>query len=49
MKKAKQEINRQKLDLSQWKDVVIAAGIFVAIVGVAFFAPEFLPAAIAAI
>lgn len=49
MKKAKQEINRQKLDLSQWKDVVIAAGIFVAIVGVAFFAPEFLPTALAAI
>jgi len=49
MKKAKQEINRQNLDLSKWKDVVIAAGIFVAIVGVAFFAPEALPAALAVI
>jgi hypothetical protein len=49
MKKAKQEISRQNLDLSQWKDVVIAAGIFVAIVGVAFFAPEALPAVLVAI
>lgn len=46
MQKAKQEINRRHLNMKNRKDVIIAAGIFVTIVGVAFFAPEALPAAL---
>ena len=49
MKKAKAEINKKHLNLKKRKDLIIAAGIFVAIVGVAFFAPEVLPAVLAAI
>lgn len=49
MKKAKAEINKKHLNLKKAKDLIIAAGIFVAIVGVAFFAPEVLPAVLAAI
>ena len=37
------------LNLRNAKDLIIAAGIFVAIVGVAFFAPEALPGALALI
>lgn len=39
MKKAKAEIKRKKLNLNKYQDLIIAAGIFVAIVGVAFFVP----------
>ena len=46
MKQAKSEIKRKHLNLKNAKDLLIAAGIFVAIVGVAFFAPEVLPAAL---
>lgn len=49
MKKAKAEINKKHLNLKKAKDLIIAAGIFVAIVGVAFFAPEVLPAVLVAI
>ena len=49
MKKAKSEIKRKGLNLKNAKDLIIAAGIFVAIVGVAFFAPEALPGALALI
>lgn len=49
MKKAKAEIKRKKLNLNIYKDLIIAAGIFIVIVGVAFFAPEALPAVIPAI
>lgn len=49
MQNAKKEIQKHNLDLNKWTDVLIAAGIFVAIVGVAFFAPEALPFALAAI
>ena len=37
------------LNLRNARDLIIAAGIFVAIVGVAFFAPESLPGALALI
>lgn len=49
MKRAKSEINKKHLNLNNAKDLVIAAGIFVSIVGVAFFAPAALPAALLAI
>ncbi len=49
MQKAKYEIKRRGLNLRNAKDLIIAAGIFVAIVGVAFFAPEALPGALALI
>lgn len=49
MKRAKAEIKRWKLNLNKYKYLIIAAGIFVAIVGVAFFAPEALPAVLPAI
>lgn len=49
MKRAKAEIKRRKLNLNKYKYLIIAAGIFVAIVGVAFFAPEALPAVLPAI
>ncbi len=48
MKQAKKEIKNKGLDMSKWGDVLIAVGIFVAIVGVALFAPEALPAALLA-
>lgn len=46
MKKAKSEIKKKHLNLKNSKDLIIAAGIFVAIVGVAFFSPAALPAAL---
>lgn len=49
MQEAKREIHRRKLNLSVNKDLLIAAGIFVTAVGVAFVAPEFLPALLAAV
>ena len=49
MQQAKAEINRQQLNLNDYKDLILAAAIFVGIVGVAFFAPEALPAALALI
>lgn len=49
MKKAKQEIKSKHLDLSFNKDLLIAAGIFVIVVGVAFVAPEFIPALLSGI
>ena len=49
MQKAKAEIKRRGLNPINAKDLIIAAGIFVAIVGVAFFAPEALPGALALI
>lgn len=49
MKKAKKEIQDKHLDLSKAADLLVAAAIFVAIVGVAFVAPESLPILLAAI
>ena len=49
MQEPKREIHRRKLNLSVNKDLLIAAGIFVTAVGVAFVAPEFLPALLAAV
>ena len=49
MQKAKAEIKRRGINLRNAKDLIIAAGIFVAIVGVAFFAPEALLGALALI
>ena len=49
MQEAKREIHRRKLNLSVNKDLLIAAGIFVTVVGVAFVAPEFLPVLLAAV
>lgn len=49
MQEAKREIHRRKLNLSVNKDLLIAAGIFVTAVGVAFVAPEFLPVLLAAV
>ena len=46
MQKAKAEIKRRGINLGNAKDLIIAAGIFVAIIGVAFFAPEALPGAL---
>ena len=42
-------MKRRELNLRNANDLIIAAGIFVAIVGVAFFAPESLPGALALI
>ncbi|MBF0818448.1 hypothetical protein [Streptococcus acidominimus] len=42
-REAKTEINRRGLNLNINKDLVVAAGIVVALVGVAYFAPAFLP------
>ena len=49
MKKAKAEINKKHINLKNSKYLIISAGIFVDIVGVAFFAPEVLPAVLVAI
>ena len=49
MQNAKREIKSRNLNLSVSKDLLIAAGIFVTIVGTAFVAPEFLPALLAAV
>ena len=40
MQKTKAEIKRRGLNLINAKDLIIAAGIFVAIVGVAFLLPR---------
>ena len=42
-------MKRRGLNLRNAKDLIIAAVIFVAIVGVAFFSPEALPLALALI
>lgn len=49
MKKAKSEINKKHLNLKNIKDLIIAAGIFITIIGVAFFAIEALPMVLVAI
>ena len=49
MRKAKSEIQRRNLNLNNHKHLIIAAAIFLTIVGVAFFAPAALPLALAAI
>ena len=46
MRKAKSEISRRHINLKKYKGRIIAAGIFVVIVGVAFFSPAFLPTAL---
>lgn len=46
MKKVKREISRRKINLKKRKGRIIAAGIFVVIVGVAFFSLGFLPTAL---
>lgn len=49
MKNAKAAINSKLFNLKNAKDLIVAAGKFVAIVGVAFFAPEALPSALLAV
>ena len=49
MKEPKAEISAQHLNLSNAKDLIIATGIFITIVGVIFFAPEVLPFVLAGI
>lgn len=49
MQEAKKEITRRELNLSLNKDILIATGIFVTIVGATFVTPQFLPILLAAI
>ena len=46
MKKVKREISRRKINLKKRKGRIITAGIFIVIVGVAFFSLGFLPTAL---